>query len=123
MSSGGCAQKRTEASSRLPPFFLPFFAQKENGFIRGVSLFALTIIQPYLKTLYCILILSSIISGILTLVLQNQIGAIWCWRKNILSFVLSIIGVFIFVVSRQPYSAIFVFMFLIIKASMLIKRK
>ena len=103
--------------------FLPFFAQSANGTIKDVSLFALTEIQPYLKTLFFVVVISSIILGLLTLVLQNIIDAAWMWRKISISLIFSAVGVVLFIVSRQPYAAVFVFMFLIIKALMLIKRK
>lgn len=64
--------------------FLPFFAQKTDGIIQEVSLVALTEIQPYLKTLYFAVVIGSIILGLLTLVLQNRICAVWSWRKIII---------------------------------------
>lgn len=104
-------------------FFLPLFAQKTGGVIQEVSLLALTEIQPYLKTLYFAVVIGSVILGFLTVFLQNRIGGVWGWRKIIISLIFSTVGVVVFIVSRQPYSAVFVFMFLIIKALMLIKRK
>lgn len=103
--------------------FLPLFAQKTGSSIQEVSLLTLTEIQPYLKVLYFAVVIGSIILGLLTLILQNRIGTVWGWRKIIVSMIFSTVGVVIFIVSRQPYSAVFVFMFLIIKALMLIKRK
>ena len=104
-------------------FFLPLFAQKTGGVIQEVSLLALTEIQPYLKTLYFAVVIGSVILGFLTVFLQNRIGGVWGWRKIIISLIFSTVGVVVFIVSRQPYSTVFVFMFLIIKALMLIKRK
>lgn len=104
-------------------FFLPFFAQKTDGVIKEVSLIALTEIQLYLKILYFAVVVGSMILGLITLVLQNRIGEVWGWRKIIISLIFSTVGVVIFIVSRQPYSAVFVFMFLNLKALMLIKRK
>lgn len=104
-------------------FFLPFFAQKEGDVIQEVSLLALTEIQPYLKTLYFSLATGSIILGFLTLVLLNLVDAVWSWRKIIISLILTAISVCLFVVSGQPYAAVFTFVFMIIKVSMFIKRK
>lgn len=103
--------------------FLPFFAQNINGTIQAVSLLTLAEIQPYLKILYFAVVIGSVVLGLLTFVLQNQIGVVWCWRRIIISLMLGTAGVVIFMVSRQPYSAAFVFMFLVIKALMLIKLK
>ena len=103
--------------------FLPFFAQKKGSVIQEVSLWVLTEIQPYLKILYIVVVIGSIILGISTLILQNRIGEVWTWRKIIISLIFSIVGIVLFIVSRQPYPAVFTFMFLIIKVMMLIKRK
>ncbi len=104
-------------------FFLPFFAQKTDNVIQEVSLLALTEIQPYLKTLYFAVVIGNIIWGLLTLILKTRIGKEWGWRKIIVSLIFNTVGVAIFIVSRQPYSAVFVFMFLNLKVLMLIKRK
>ena len=103
--------------------FLPFFAQKKGTVIQEVSLLALTEVQLYLKTLYFVVIISSIILGLLILILQNRIGGVWGCRKIIISLILNAVEVVIFIVSRQPYSAVFVFVFLIIKVSMFVKLK
>ena len=103
--------------------FLPFFAQKMDGIIQEVSLLALTEIQPYLKFLYFAVVFGNIIFGLITLILLNKTHKVWSWRKIMVSLVFSTLGVAIFIISRQPYSAVFVFVFLIIKALMLIKRK
>lgn len=103
--------------------FLPFFAQNKGDIIQEVSLLTLTEIQPYLKILYFAAVICSIISGILNLVLQSRIGAVWGWRKIAVSLILSAVEVALFIVSRQPYAAVFVFVFLIIKALMFIKRR
>lgn len=101
--------------------FLPFFAQKTNGIINEVSLLSLTQIQPYLKILYFVVIISCVVLGVLTLVLLNKMGESAGKRNIIISLVLGAFGVIIFIVSLQPYAAAFVFMFLVIKALMLIK--
>ena len=103
--------------------FLPFFAQKMDGIIQEVSLLALTEIQPYLKFLYFAVVFGNIIFGLITLILLNKTHKVWSWRKIMVSLVFSTLGVAIFIISRQPYSAVFVFVFLIIKALMLIKHK
>ena len=103
-------------------FFLPFFRQKTDGAIQGVSLLALTEVQVYLKNLYLGVIIGMIVLGIVTLVLCNYNFAFGIRNKNTLSLLLNMIGVFLFIISRQPYAAVYVFVFLIIKTSMLIKR-
>lgn len=103
-------------------FLLPFFGQKANGVIQEVSLLALTEIQLYLKILYLVIVLGMTVLGILTLVLRNCNCAFWIQNKSKVSLLFNAIGVFLFIISQQPYAAVFVFSFLIIKALMLIKR-
>ena len=103
--------------------FLPFFGQKADGFIRSVSLLALSNIQPYLKTTYIAFVSIMVVLGIMTLALQNCCQRFWTQSKSVLSLSLSAGGVCLFIISQQPYAAVFVFAFLIIKALMLIKRQ
>lgn len=103
-------------------FFLPFFGQRTDGAIQGVSLLALTEVQVYLKVLYLGVIIGMIVLGFLTLVLCNYNFAFWIRNKNTLSLLLNVIGVFLFIISQQPYATVYVFVFLIIKTLMLIKR-
>ena len=103
-------------------FLLPFFGQKVNGTIQEVSLLLLTEIQFYLKILYFVVVIGMIVVGIMTLVLRNYNFAFWIQNKNKLSLLVNAAGVFLFIISQQPYAAVFVFAFLIIKALMMIKR-
>ena len=103
--------------------FLPFFGQKADGVIREVSLLDLSEVQPYLKTAYIAFAGIMIVLGIMTLALQNCRQRPWTQSKNNLSLIFSAVGVCLFIVSQQPYAAIFVFAFLIIKTLMLIKRQ
>ena len=103
--------------------FLPFFGQKADGFIRSVSLLALSNIQTYLKTAYIAFVGIMIVLGVMTLALQNCRQRLWIQSKSVLSLSLSAGGVCLFIISQQPYAAVFVFAFLIIKALMLLKRQ
>ena len=103
-------------------FLLPFFGQKVNGAIQEVALLALTEIQLYLKVLYLVIVTGMTALGILTLALRNSNCAFWIQNKSKVSLLFNAIGVFLFIISQQPYAAVFVFSFLIIKALMLIKR-
>lgn len=101
--------------------FLPFFGQKADGVIREVSLIALSNTQTYLKTAYIAFVGIMIVLGVMTLALQNCHQRLWTQSKSILSLSLSAGGVCLFIISQQPYAAVFVFAFLIIKTLMLIK--
>ena len=102
-------------------FFLPFFGQKINSIIQAVSLLSLMEIEPYLRVTYFVVVIGIVFWGILTLALQNCHEAIWIKNKNKISFVLNTVGALIFIISSQPYAATFLFVFLAIKAFMLIK--
>ena len=103
-------------------FFLPFFGQKADGLIQGVSLLALSELQPWLKTSYFVVVIAMIITGVLTLALQNCTRACWVQNKSGASLLCNAVGVFLFIISRQPYAAGIAFVFLIIKALLLMQK-
>ena len=102
-------------------FFLPFFGQNANGTIQEVSLLSLTEIAPYLKAAYFVVVIGIILSGILTLALQNCHKVFWTNNKSKISLALTVIGTLLFIISSQPYAAAFLFVFLSIKVLTLIK--
>lgn len=102
-------------------FFLPFFGQKTNAVLQEVPLLSLTEIASYLRTAYLFVVIGSIVLGILTLALQNCHYAVWVRIKSNASLILNTVGVLLFIISSQPYAAVFLFVFLVIKVLMLIK--
>ena len=102
-------------------FFLPFFGQKTNGVIKSVSVLLLTEISSYLQILYFVFIIAIALFGILRLTFQNCNFSFWMNFKNKISLVLSVVAALLFIISSQPYAAMFIFVFLVIKALMLIK--
>ena len=103
--------------------FLPFFAEKIDGIIQSVSLIALDGVQVYLKIAYFAVVILMIMMGILTLALQNCQWVAWVKSKTMISLMLGAIAVLVFIISSQPYAAVFAFVLLVIKALMLIKRQ
>ena len=101
--------------------FLPFFGERSEGLVQGVSLPALTETATYLKISYYVLVVGMILWGVLTLGLQNCSRKIWVRSKTKLSLLLNGLGTVVFVVSLQPYGAVFLLMLLAIKVCMLIK--
>lgn len=95
--------------------FLPFFAQTVDGTVREVSLLSLSAVQGYLKILYIAVVVGSVLSGLVALVWQTRVG-------RTVSLAFGAVGVALFTVGRQPYAALFVFVFLIIKVWLLLKR-
>ena len=102
-------------------FFLPLFGQRVDGVIQEVTLLSLTEIEPYVKIPYLIVVFGMVIWGILILALQNNKSTFWLRSKDKVSLGLSAVGALFFMISLQPYAAMFTFIFLIIKALMLIK--
>ena len=102
--------------------FLPFFAEDADGIIQSVSLIALDGVQPYLKTAYLAVVIGTTVMGILTLTLQNCQAVVWVKSKTTVSLALGAILVLLFMISSQPYAAVFAFVLLTIKALILIKR-
>lgn len=103
--------------------FLPFFAEKTDGIIKSVSLLSLTSVSPYIKIIYIFIVVFISIWGVLTLALQNCKFTFWVKIKRLISLILNIFATFVFIISLQPYPAIFLLVFLVIKALMLMIRK
>lgn len=102
-------------------FFLPFFGQKADGILNEVSLLTLTEISTYLRTSYFVVVIAIMVLGILTLALQNCNYTFWVRNKSKISLMFNVVGALLFIISSQPYAAVFVFIFLAIKVLMLIK--
>ena len=102
-------------------FFLPFFGQKENGIVQEVSLLSLNGIATYLRIAYYAIVISIAVYGILTLTFQNCQKTFWVKNRDKISLILNVFAVLLFIISSQAYAGAFLFVFLIIKALMLIK--
>jgi transcriptional regulator with XRE-family HTH domain len=102
--------------------FLPFFAEKAGADIQSVSLIELDGIQIYVKIAYLFIVGGIIAMGVLTLALQSCQAVAWQRIKTTISLMLGVSSVLLFMISSQPYAAIFAFALLSIKAFLLIKR-
>lgn len=102
--------------------FLPLFAHTVDGTIHEVSLFGLTA-PLYLKALYTVIAGGIVTAGILTFTLQNFRECWWMRRHVAVSLALGIAGVILFILGKHPYAAVFMFVFLVVKALMLLKRQ
>lgn len=102
--------------------FLPLFATQIDGAVHEASLLTLSGVKIYLVIAYYAVVIGSVLTGILTLALQACSVAVWSKLKTNLSLILGVIAVLLFVISRQPYAAVFSFCLLAIKAVIIIKR-
>ena len=101
--------------------FLPFFAENTEGVIRSVSLIMLDGVQPYLKAAYFTVVIGMFFAGALAFALQNCQKAFWTKSKTNISLMLGTVSVLLFVISSQPYAAVFAFVLLLVKVFILIK--
>ena len=100
--------------SSLLYLFLPFFSLETNGEVAAVSLLGLINVTWYVKTAY-----SLALGGLCVL---GAVGL--CGRENAvrnISLVWNAAAVMLFIVSPQPYAAALLFVFLAIKAFLLLK--
>ena len=104
-------------------FFAPLFGQSVEGTIREASLLALTQTTPWLKTVYLIWVAGMILWGIITLALQNCGKTVWMTHKSKLSLILNAVGVLLFILSKQPYAAVYVFFMLVVKGILFTKTR
>lgn len=99
--------------------FLPFFGEKTEDLVQAVSLVSLSDIAVYLKAAYYLLVLGLVLTGILTLALQNCRQSFWHKNSANISLALNGLGALLFIVSLQPYAAVFLLIILAIKISIL----
>lgn len=102
--------------------FLPLFAQRTDNIIQSVSLLSLEKIAFYLKTAYFVFTAIAVIFGLLILSLQHLNKYFWIKNKLKISLIINTLGALLFIISMQPYAAVLLFVFLIIKVLLLIKR-
>lgn len=99
--------------SALLLLFLPLFAEGT----RSVSLIALEGVSGYLRTTYLALVILTVLFGAISAILYRFTSK---WVIAI-SLTLGIIAVLLFIISSQPYAAVFAFALLAVKALLLIK--
>jgi transcriptional regulator with XRE-family HTH domain len=104
-------------------FFLPLFGEKYEGIVKEVSLLAFDGLSQYLRIVYFSVIVIIILSGVATLAFQNSSNRFWLKFKSKTSLMLNALSVMLFIAGSQPYAASFMFVFLIIKALLLLKKR
>ena len=104
-------------------FFLPLFGQKSGDVILSVSLFTLTDLMIYMRVTYILILSLTAVWGIVQLALQNVHHRLWQQNKLYVSLFLSAFGTLIFIASREPYVATFIFFMLLIKGILLVKQQ
>ena len=107
------------------PIMLLFIPAFGNGTAspETVSLFGLTGIAPWLKTVFAVIIGITILNGICGAIIANFSKPVWNRHRLVTGVGLSILSVTVFIVTRQPYAGILCFAFLVIKGFLIVKVK
>jgi transcriptional regulator with XRE-family HTH domain len=100
--------------------FLPVFGNGADS-PASVSLFHLTGIRPWLKTVFIVLIGITTLNGICGVILSRFDRPVWNKHRLVTGMALSVISVAVFIGTRQPYAGIICFSILVIKAWLIIK--
>ena len=100
--------------------FIPAFGNGPES-SETVSLFGLTGITPWVKNVFIVMIATAILNGICGVIIANYNKPVWNKHRLITGVILSILTVFVFIATRQPYAGIVCFAFLIIKGFLIAK--
>ena len=100
--------------------FIPAFGNGTDSPVT-VSLFSLTGIQPWLKTVFIAVISMILLNGICGVILSRYDQPVWHRHRLVTGMALSVAGVIIFIATRQPYAGILCFSILAIKAFLIFK--
>ena len=103
--------------------FLPVLGQTTGEGVRSASLLTLSGVEPWLRAAYFAVIVAMTGAGVLTLLPASRRPAFWETHKRRLSLLLNAAGTLLFILSRQPYAASILFIFLTIKGRIPSKRR
>jgi hypothetical protein len=102
---------------------LPLFGDNHAGEVLSVSLFALTGVSAWLKTVFIIVIALSALNGFCAVIISIFDKPLWDKHRLITGLALSVAGTMLFMLTRQPYAGVFFLCFLIIKGFLILKSK
>ena len=102
--------------------FIPAFGNGPDS-SETVSLFGLTGITPWVKTVFVVIIATAILNGICGVIIANFNKPVWNKHRLITGVILSILSVIVFIATKQPYAGIVCFALLVIKGFLIIKVK
>ena len=101
--------------------FIPVFGNGKDT--ASVPLFGLTDIALWIVILYGVMIGVTVLNGVCTVILSRLDKPVWNRHRLITVIALSVISVFLFIVTRQPYAGSICFAILIVKGILLINTK
>ena len=94
--------------------FLPVFGNGEDSPV-AVSLFSLTGVHSWVRNVFLITIGITALNGLSGVILLHFDKPVWNRHRLYTGMVLSVLGVAVFITTRQPYAGIFYFAVLVIK--------
>ena len=101
--------------------FIPVFGN--NADTSSVPLLGLGGISLWIKATYALIIGITVINGICAVIISHFNKPVWNKRLLITGASLSVIAIFLFIATRQPYAGILCFTILLIKGFLMIKGK
>lgn len=102
---------------------LPVFGNRLEMQVQAVTLPDFEPASPWIKLALFLMVAGLATAGAVNLFSQRLQMAVWEKHKTWLSVLLSIAGILLCILSRQPYAAILLFAFLIVKQILLLKSK
>ena len=100
--------------------FIPVFGNGEQP--DSVSLFSITGIGLWIKIIYIVIICITVLNGICAVIISRLEKPDWNKHRMVTGIVLSVLAVFVFMLTRQPYAGIICFMLLIVKGFFILKK-
>ena len=102
--------------------FLPVFGNGADS-PASVTLFGITGLSPWIKTVFAVVISLTVLNGICGVVISHLDKPVWNRHRLVTGMVLSVTGAAIFILTRQPYAGILCLIMLVVKGLLIGKRK
>lgn len=102
--------------------FIPIFGNGANS-PSAVSLLSLTGIRQWIKYLFLVLIIITVLNGLFGIIVDAMDKPVWGRYRIIAGMIMPAICSAVFILTRQPYAGFICFAILTIKGFLLIKRR
>ena len=102
--------------------FLPVYGNGTDS-PTSVSLYAITGLSPWIKTVFAAVIGVTVLNGVCGVIISHLDKPIWNRHRLVTGMVLSVTGAAVFILTRQPYAGIICLTMLVVKGSLIGKRK
>ena len=102
--------------------FLPVFGNG-NGHPASVSLYAITGLSTWIKTVFAALISLTVLNGICGVIISHFDQPVWNRHRLMTGMVLSAACLAVFILTRQPYAGIICLAILVVKGLLVVRGK